>query len=83
VGNEMKVIYRKSQEERPIIWEVTVSVILSKNYILSSVQFLMVFNIQLFYCTVPKLLIRKSKIYLQRSRYKGWFLWPTPYTYIY
>jgi hypothetical protein len=51
--------YRVSQEERSILWEVIVSVILSKNCICTCVLFWTVSEIELFHCTVPKLLIRK------------------------
>jgi hypothetical protein len=47
-AREVDVLYRVSQGERPEFWEVTVSVL-----------FRTVSEIQLFHCTVPKLLIRK------------------------
>jgi hypothetical protein len=50
-------IYRVSQEERSIFWEVILSVIQARKC--TCVLFRTVSEIQLFYCTVPKLLIRK------------------------
>jgi hypothetical protein len=54
------LLYGVSQEEKSIFWEVTVSVILSKKYICTCVLFRTVSEIELFHCTVPKLLIRKT-----------------------
>jgi hypothetical protein len=54
----LNLIYRVSQEERSIFWEVTVSVILSKMCKCTCVLFRTVSEIELFHCTVPKLLIR-------------------------
>jgi hypothetical protein len=53
---------RVSQEERSIFWEVTVSVILSNKivYVRTCILFRTVSEIKVFYCTVPKLLIRKK-----------------------
>jgi hypothetical protein len=47
------LIYRVSQKERSILWEVIVSVILSKKYIYihTCVAFRTVSEIQLFHCT--------------------------------
>ena len=45
-------IYRVSKEERSIFWEVIVSVILSKNVILTCVVFRSVSEIELFECTL-------------------------------
>jgi hypothetical protein len=53
-------VYRVSQEEKSLFWEVMVSVILSKKCICTCVIFGTVFVIELFHCTVPKLLIRKK-----------------------
>jgi hypothetical protein len=52
-------VYRLSQNERSIFWEVIVLVILSKNCIHTCALFQTVSEIELFHCTVPKLLIRK------------------------
>jgi hypothetical protein len=54
-------IYRVYQEERSIYKEVIISVILSKKkkYICTCVLFQKVSELELFHCTVPKLLIRK------------------------
>jgi hypothetical protein len=52
-------MYRVYQEERSILWEVIVSVILSKKVYSTRVLFRTVSEIELFHCTVPKLLIRK------------------------
>jgi hypothetical protein len=49
------IVYRLCQEKRSLFWEVIVSVILSKNNVL----FRKVSEVELFHCTVPKLLIRK------------------------
>jgi hypothetical protein len=54
-----KDTYRVSQEERSIFWEVIVWLILSKKFICTCVLFRTVSDIELFHCTVPKLLIRK------------------------
>jgi hypothetical protein len=48
-----------SQEERPISWEVAESVILSKILKCTCALFRTVSKIQIFHCTVPKLMIRK------------------------
>jgi hypothetical protein len=45
-------LYRVPQVGKSIFWEVTVSVILSKNCICTCVLFRMVSEIQLFYSTV-------------------------------
>jgi hypothetical protein len=53
-------LYRVSQEERSVFWEVVISVILSKRvyvYMLCSV--VNGFRGTAVHCTVPKLLIRK------------------------
>jgi hypothetical protein len=52
-------LYRVSQKERSIFWEVIVSVILSKKYVCTCVLFRTVSEIELFHCTVSMLLIRK------------------------
>jgi hypothetical protein len=49
-----------SQEERSIFWDVTVPAILSKKYICTCILYRTVSEIQLFHCTVPKLLKRKT-----------------------
>jgi len=48
-----------SHEERPIFWEVVLSVILSKKCIRTCALFRTVSETELFHCTVAKLLIRK------------------------
>jgi hypothetical protein len=53
------IIYRVSQEERSIFWEVTVTVILNKNFICTCVLFRTVSEIELFHSIVPILLITK------------------------
>jgi hypothetical protein len=52
-------LYRESQEDRSIFWEVIVSVILSKSSICTCDLFRAVSEAELFHCTVPKLLIRE------------------------
>ena len=53
-------LYRVSQEERSIFWEVIISVILSKkNFIWTYVLFRTVSEIEPFECKTTKLLIRK------------------------
>jgi hypothetical protein len=52
-------LYRMSQEERSIFWEVIVSVLLSKKCVCTCVLFRTVSEIELFHRTVPKLLITK------------------------
>jgi hypothetical protein len=52
-------LYRMSQEERSIFWEVIVSAILSKNMYTCMCPIPYGFREELFHCTVPKLLIRK------------------------
>jgi hypothetical protein len=54
-GNSASV-YRMSQEERSKVWEVTVSVILSKMCICTCALFGTISEIELFLCTVPKLI---------------------------
>jgi hypothetical protein len=51
------VVYRVSQEERSILWEVVISANLSKK--LYMYMFRTVSEISLFHCRIPKLLIRK------------------------
>ena len=51
-------VYRVSQEERSIFWEVIVSVILSKNICINTCP-IPVSEVELFECTTGKLLIRK------------------------
>jgi len=54
------ILYRVSQEEMSIFWEVIVSVILSKKvYIYTSVLLRTVSEIEIFHCTVAKLLIKR------------------------
>jgi hypothetical protein len=48
-----------SQEERSIFWEFIASVILSNKMYIYMYPILTVSEIELFHCTVPKLLIRK------------------------
>jgi hypothetical protein len=48
-----------SQEERSVFWEVIVSVILRKKCLCTYILFRTDSEIELFHCTVPKLLIRK------------------------
>jgi hypothetical protein len=55
----MYQIYRISQKEKLIFWEVIVSVILSKNAYMNMVLFRTVSEIELFECKTAKLLIRK------------------------
>jgi hypothetical protein len=50
-------IYRMSQQEKSVFWEIIVSVVLKRIY--TCVLFRTVSEIQLFHCTGPKLLIRK------------------------
>jgi hypothetical protein len=52
-------IYRLSQEERLVFRKVIVSVILSKKRIYTCILFRTVSEVELFHCTVSKLLIRK------------------------
>jgi hypothetical protein len=52
-------LYRMSQEEKSILWEVTVSVILRKICVCARVLFRTFSEIELFHCTVPKLLIKR------------------------
>jgi hypothetical protein len=56
---EPEIVYRVSQKERPILWEVIVSAILRKKCIYTRVLFRTVSEVQLFHYTVAKLLIRK------------------------
>jgi hypothetical protein len=56
---QIKWVCRVSHEERSIFWEVTVSVILSKNYICTCVLFRTVLEIDLFHSKDPKLSMRK------------------------
>jgi hypothetical protein len=49
-----------SQGERSIFWEVTVSGILSKMYICTFVLFRTVSEIELFHCTIPKIVDEKE-----------------------
>jgi hypothetical protein len=58
---EPQIVYRVSQEERSIFWEVIVSAILRRKqkFICTCVLFRTVSEIELFHCTVPNLLIRK------------------------
>jgi len=53
------VIYRVSQEGGSIFWEVIVSLIQTKMFIGTCVQFRTVSEIEPFECTTSKLLIRK------------------------
>ena len=48
-----------SQEERSTLWEVIVSVILSKNIYMKCVLFRKVSEVELFECTTANLLLRK------------------------
>ena len=58
--NKCTLLYRVSQEERSIFWEVILSVILSKNIYMYTCPILNGFNgIELFECTTAKLLMRK------------------------
>jgi hypothetical protein len=51
------------EEERPLFWEVITSVILGKKkYICTCILFRTVPEIELFHCTVPKLLIMKTQL---------------------
>jgi hypothetical protein len=64
ISRSLMTLYRVSQEERSIFWEVIVSVILSRKvyiyiYIYIRVLFRTVSEIVSCYRTVPKLLIRK------------------------
>jgi hypothetical protein len=52
VGRNFMSLYKMSQEQRSIFWEVTVFVILSKKYICTYVLFWKVSEIELFHCTV-------------------------------
>jgi hypothetical protein len=61
---EVARLYRVFQEERSELWEVIPSVILSKMYVYTCVLFRTVPEIQLFHCTIPKLLIR-NRYYVQ------------------
>jgi hypothetical protein len=51
-------LYRVSQEQRSVFWEVIVSATLSKKSVYVNVIFLTVSEVELFHCTVPKVLIR-------------------------
>jgi hypothetical protein len=53
-------IYRMSQEERSVFWEVIVSVILSKKCICTFVLFRTVSETELFHCTVHCTLYRRA-----------------------
>jgi hypothetical protein len=52
-------MYGMSQEESPVFCEVIVSVILGKKSICTCILFRTVLEIYLFYCTVPKLFIKR------------------------
>jgi hypothetical protein len=54
-----RTLYRMSQVEKSVFWEVILSVILRKKCVCTCVLFRTVSEIELFHCTVPKLLIRK------------------------
>jgi hypothetical protein len=53
-------IYRVSQKEKSIFWEVTVSAILSKKCICTCVVFRTVSEIQLFHCAVHRTFYRRT-----------------------
>jgi hypothetical protein len=57
-------IYRMSQEEKSVYWEVIASVILKKKCLCTCVLFRPVSVREIFHCTVPKLLIRKIFYFL-------------------
>jgi hypothetical protein len=57
------LLYNVSQEEMSIFWEVIVSVILSKKCICISVILRTVSDIELFHCTVAKLLIKRYYVF--------------------
>jgi hypothetical protein len=52
IKNKQYTIYRVSQEERSIFWEVIVSVILSKRCICTYVLFRTASERELFHCTL-------------------------------
>jgi hypothetical protein len=54
------MLYRVSQEERSIFWDIIVSVILSKNCVYTCVLFWTVSEVELFHCTIPTFLVRKK-----------------------
>jgi hypothetical protein len=53
------MMYKVSQDGRSIFWELIVSAILKKKWICTCVLFRTVSEIEIFHCTVSKLLIRK------------------------
>jgi hypothetical protein len=57
--SHQSALYRVSQEERSIFWEIIISVIRRKKFIWTCVLFRAVSLIKLFECTVVKLLTRK------------------------
>jgi hypothetical protein len=61
IALKVRAVYRLSQE-RLIFWEVIVSVILINNCVCTCVVFRKVSEIEVFHCTIPKLLIRKRSV---------------------
>jgi hypothetical protein len=57
------MLYRDSQEERSIFWEVIVSIILSKKHVCTFVLFRTVSEIELFHCTDDEHAIKSNKVH--------------------
>jgi hypothetical protein len=71
----MSQIHRMSQEERPIFWNVIVSAILSKKVYMCPIH-----KIQLFHCTIQKLLIRNKILCTVSNTGIYFFKWQSWYS---